>query len=365
MSPTSGIYPFYDCYNLTSVTIGNGVTSIGYAAFDDCYNLTNVMIGKSVTSIGEWAFEDCGNPMTVDCLGNAPQADGTVFYGDDPVTIYYLPDTTGWSSPFAGITAVLWTAPVPPVTPVTFAYTYITNSDNTITITRCTGAVGDVTIPDTINGLTVASIANGAFQYNGSLTNITIPASVISLGSSAFSDCTNLTGIYFLGNAPGADLTVFAGDYHAIVYYPPGTTGWSSSFDGLLAGQLNPPSPAGDFSYDTINGAIIINGYNGTGGDIGIPGTINGLPVVGIDDDAFDSYYNLTSVTIPNSVTNIGEWAFDVLLLSDQRDDRQRGYEHRLRGIRRLLQPDQHHDWQERHTDRRMGVRLLRHPADN
>ncbi len=307
-----GNYSFIDCGNLTSVTIGNGVTSIGYMAFYDCWNLTNVMMGRSVTSIGDNAFEYCGSPLTVDCLGNAPQADGTVFNGDDLVTIYYLPDTTGWDVPFAGLTAVLWTAPVPPVTPVTFAYTYITNGDNTITITGCTGAVGDVTIPDTINGLTVASIGDGAFQYNGSLTNITIPASVISLGSSAFSCCTNLTGIYFLGNAPGADLTVFSGDYHAVVYYPPGTTGWSSPFDGLLAGQLNPPSPAGDFSYyTTLDNTIIINGYNGTGGDIGIPGTINGLPVVGIEDDAFDSYYSLTSVTIPNSVTNIGEWAFE------------------------------------------------------
>jgi hypothetical protein len=57
------------------------------------------MIGKSVTNIGILAFEDCGSPLTIDCLGNAPQADGTVFYGDDPVTIYYLPDTTGWDVP--------------------------------------------------------------------------------------------------------------------------------------------------------------------------------------------------------------------------------------------------------------------------
>jgi hypothetical protein len=304
-----GNYPFYDCGHLTSVTIGNGVTSIGYSAFGECWNLTNVMIGKSVTSIGDWAFEDSGSPLVIDCLGNAPQADWTVFDGDDPATIYYLPDTTGWSSwHFAGLTTVLWTAPV---TPVTLTYTYITNSDNTIPITRCTGAVGDVTIPGTIHGLTVASIANGAFQYNGSLTSITIPATITSLGSLAFSDCTNLTEIYFLGNAPGANLTVFAGDYYAIVYYPPGTTGWSSPFDGLLAGQQNPPAPAGDFDCDTINGTITITGYHGAGGDIGIPDTINGLPVVGIGDDAFDSYDSLTSVTIPDSVTNIGAYAFE------------------------------------------------------
>ncbi len=36
---------FYDCSSLTSVTIGNGVTSIGYNAFDDCSSLTNVTFG--------------------------------------------------------------------------------------------------------------------------------------------------------------------------------------------------------------------------------------------------------------------------------------------------------------------------------
>jgi len=75
--------------------------------------------------------------------------------------------------PFAGLTAVLWTAPVPLVP---FNGTYITNSDNTITITGYTGGGGDVTIWDMINGLTVTGIANGAFQHNSSLTSITIPA---------------------------------------------------------------------------------------------------------------------------------------------------------------------------------------------
>jgi hypothetical protein len=231
-----------------------------------------------------------------------------VFSGDDPATIYYLPDTTGWSSPFAGVITVLWTAPLPPMA---LTYTYTTNSDNTITITRCTGAAGDVTVPDTMNGLTVSRIANGAFQQNRSLTSITIPADVVNLGSSAFADCTNLTGIYFLGNAPGADSTVFTGDNHATIYYPPGATGWSSPFAGVLAEVQNPVAPAGDFAYTTNNNMIIITGYTGAGGDIGIPGTITGLPVVSIGDYAFEYISSLTSVTIPAGVTNIGEEAFE------------------------------------------------------
>ena len=43
---------FEDCYNLTSVTMGNNVTNIGNLAFCNCYYLTNVVIGSGVTTIG-------------------------------------------------------------------------------------------------------------------------------------------------------------------------------------------------------------------------------------------------------------------------------------------------------------------------
>lgn len=50
---------FWNCHDLTSVTIGNRVTSIGGMAFAGCDKLTSVTIPNSVTSIGEGAFEDC------------------------------------------------------------------------------------------------------------------------------------------------------------------------------------------------------------------------------------------------------------------------------------------------------------------
>ncbi len=36
---------------------------------------------------GSWAFGGCGSPLTIDCLGNAPQVDSTVFNGDNLATI--------------------------------------------------------------------------------------------------------------------------------------------------------------------------------------------------------------------------------------------------------------------------------------
>jgi hypothetical protein len=51
---------FFRCsYQLTSVIIGNNVTSIGEYAFDFCYKLETVMIGNGVKTIGDGAFTEC------------------------------------------------------------------------------------------------------------------------------------------------------------------------------------------------------------------------------------------------------------------------------------------------------------------
>jgi len=73
-----------------------------------------------------------------------------------------------------------------------FSYT---EEENTITITRYTGAGGRVTIPAQINGKPVTGIGDYAFKYHTSLTNITIPDSVSTIGKQAFANCLNLTGV--------------------------------------------------------------------------------------------------------------------------------------------------------------------------
>src|SRR5437773_7203246 len=86
----------------------------------------------------------------------------------------------------------------------------------------------------------------------------------------------------------------------------------------VLVGELQ----AQDFTYTNTNGTITITGYTGPGGDVVIPGTIDGLPVTSIGDGALSFINNLsdrsnltglsnmTSVTIPDGVTNLGEGAF-------------------------------------------------------
>ncbi len=66
-----------------------------------------------------------------------------------------------------------------------------------------------------------------------------------------------------------------------------------------------------DFTFEIDNyGQMTIVSYTGPGGDVVVPDTINGLPVTRIWHWAFGGNPHITSITLPNSITNIGEKAF-------------------------------------------------------
>lgn len=69
---------------------------------------------------------------------------------------------------------------------------------------------------------------------------------------------------------------------------------------------------SGGFTYQLINGgtAVEITGYNQSSNNVVIPSTIAGEPVVSIGDSAFYGFYKMSTVTIPNSVTYIGNYSF-------------------------------------------------------
>jgi hypothetical protein len=77
----------------------------------------------------------------------------------------------------------------------------------------------------------------------------------------------------------------------------------------LLALWTLPGVVNAQFIYVTNNGSITITGFTGLGVVV-IPSSTNGLPVTSIGTEAFYRQYRLTSVTIPDSITNIGDSAF-------------------------------------------------------
>ncbi len=68
-------------------------------------------------------------------------------------------------------------------------------ADGGVCLTRYTGNVADVTIPDTLDGLPVVAIGNGAFQYNDIIESVSIPASVRTIHDNAFRECHRLRRI--------------------------------------------------------------------------------------------------------------------------------------------------------------------------
>ena len=73
---------FGNCSQLTSLTIGENVTSIPDYAFCDCNCLTSITIPESVTKIGTAAFAGCSGLTSITCKANNPPKANYTF-GDD------------------------------------------------------------------------------------------------------------------------------------------------------------------------------------------------------------------------------------------------------------------------------------------
>ena len=235
-----GDHAFHNCSGLTSVTIPNGVTSIGYSAFYNCSGLTSITIPNSVTSIGSYAFYNCSGLTNV-TIGNSVTSIGNyAFYGCRGLTSITIPNS---------VTSIGGSA---------FQY--------------CSGLTS-ITIPNS-----VTSIGSSAFQYCSGLTSITIPNSVTSIGGSAFSGCSGLTSVTI------PDSVTSIGEY---------------AFYCCIR-----------LTSITIPESVTSIGSYAFYGCSGLTSVTIGNSVTSIGNWAFGECNGLTKITIPSSVTRIGFNAF-------------------------------------------------------
>ena len=159
-------------------------------------------------------------------------------------------------------------------------FTY-TVDDNKITITKYKGSEKNLVVPSVIDGMTVTSIGESAFEDTG-IISISIPDSVTSIGESVFENCTGLTSITLPKELTNLGNHVFKG-----------CTGIKS----ILIPKTLKSATSGGFIYGAFNGSSIETAVIEEG--------ITEIPMA-----LFKGCSQLKSVTIPESVTVINEQAF-------------------------------------------------------
>ena len=279
---------FWNFKKLTSLTIPEGVKTIGKNAFLNCSGLTGTLtLPSSLVSIGENAFSGCsGFTGTLTIPNSVTSLESGAFSGCSGLTKAVLP--TGMSKTgdyaFSGCTGI-----------TEFVIPSNVTAIGKGTFFNCSGLSGTFTIPSTIT-----SIGPSAFTGCTGVTNFIIPTSVTTIGDRAFWGCKNLTSV----TIPTGVLTIedytfqFCTKLASVTIPATVTAIKNNAFENCKSLQTI-TIPSGVTSIGSW--AFHESGLT----QITIPGN-----VLSIGYQAFMNCDDLTSLTLDNGIQTIGESAF-------------------------------------------------------
>ena len=280
--------------NISEVILPNNLKEIGWHCFNGCTNLTSIIIPKSVTKIGSLAIPNtCKIKVYRPSAGydyratNREIINNSETIGND--TYYYNIEENG-NAEIIGCDTTSTELTIP-----SKLGEYTIDKIGDYGIANCT-TIKSVTIPSEIN-----TIGNYAFYKCTSLVNATIPPTVKEVGEYAFKDCTGLVNVTI---SEGVELLGKGTFYNC-----------TSLIEAVVPDTVEKLGEYAFYNCKAMAKATIgtkadaINKY--TFYDCNeLESVVIGTKVTYIDDYAF---YNcaLTRVTVPSTVTKIGEFAFE------------------------------------------------------
>ena len=308
---------------------GKTVTAIGTSAFSHCKDLKIVKIPSSINYISSYVF---GDEVIPSCISVAESnqhyksIDGSLYTKDGSILIMYatgkgdtafkIPDGVKKIEEFAFSDSILITVDIPnTVTSIgDFAFSDCKGLKS-ITIPSSVAIIGNNAFSG-CNSLTTITIDNGvktidseAFEGCSSLKTITIPDSVQLIGSNAFSGCSSLKTITIPDSVQNIDDDTFFG---------------CSALESMtipFIGSLKSLSKGDYFSnfgrifgYKKYDGSYTAEQFYNDERTIGyeIPLSLKSITVTDgdIPKGAFSGCSKITSITIPENATRIGDKAF-------------------------------------------------------
>ena len=354
--------------NLTTVTLPEGLVEIGVSAFKECKNLESVTLPESLTTLGGEAFRGNTNLTTVTLPAGLVGIGVYAFYGCKNLESVTLPEslTTLGSRSFESCQS-LKTIKIPSgVTAIPDHCFEGCSSLESVTIPEGVTTIGSYAFQSCkLNALTLPEsleeIGSAAFNGNRSLKSVNIPAKVKTIESYAFASCS-LTDLViqegvqvieeytFINNLlknltlpstiTSIGKSVFYDNYYLQLIIcnaaTPPTLG-DNAFDSDIKPDVKVPISSiaaykqangwKDFSNyyggDVVNNGIIyridengatITAAEATIAEANIPSAVefegNQHPVKKINDNVFSGNTNLTAVTLPEGLVEIGASAF-------------------------------------------------------
>ena len=196
-----GYNAFYNCDNLSEVTLSDGILSIIDYAFYDCDSLAEIVIPDSVTYIGEESFEYCDNLSIVTIGKNVETIDYDAFYGCNKLNIVYdysdyLTITNDYNNSSSGYYYIdaqyIFTDKSQTEDLIKDDFIYEIN-ENYVTLQAYTGNSKDVVIPTFDDKFII--LGNSLFSGNNKIETVTFNEYCREIESYCFSGCDNLKSI--------------------------------------------------------------------------------------------------------------------------------------------------------------------------